>query len=268
MATAELRTGLRSVELRRTSDTWGKSFTFVINGIPIFAKGANVIPFDSFPSRVTAEKHREILQAARDANMNMVREWGGGIYESDDFYEICDELGLMVWQEFAFGGDMVPGDLAFQENVREEATQQVKRLRDHPSIVLWCGNNEIEAGWDNWADRIAYRLSIPPLQSERVWQDYVCYVSRHHQVGGLTVCRRGSLLAKFAQRKLRGARQLARQRLWRHALLGRVACAGAYRELQPAKPALHVGVRLPVFSRDAHHSHFRANQAISPSTRS
>ncbi len=173
IATSELRTGLRSVELRRTSDAWGRSFTFVINGIPIFAKGANVIPFDSFPSRVTPERHRQILQAARDANMNMVREWGGGIYESDDFYEICDELGLMVWQEFAFGGDMVPGDLAYQENVREEATQQVKRLRDHPSVVLWCGNNEIEAGWDNWADRIAYRLSIPPLQSERVWQDYV-----------------------------------------------------------------------------------------------
>ncbi len=173
IATSELKTGLRSVELRRTPDQWGKSFTFVINGLPIFAKGANVIPWDSFPSRVTPERHRQILQAARDANMNMVREWGGGIYESADFYEICDELGLMVWQEFAFGGDMVPGDLAFQENVRQEATQQVKRLRDHPSIVLWCGNNEIEAGWDNWADRIAYRLSIPPLQSERVWQDYV-----------------------------------------------------------------------------------------------
>ncbi len=173
IVTSELKTGLRSVELRRTTDTWGRSFIFVVNGIPIFAKGANVIPFDSFPSRVTPERHRQILQAARDANMNMVREWGGGIYESDDFYEICDELGLMVWQEFAFGGDMVPGDPAFQENVREEATQQVKRLRDHPSIVLWCGNNEIEAGWDNWADRIAYRLSIPPLQSERVWQDYV-----------------------------------------------------------------------------------------------
>ncbi len=173
LATSELKTGLRSVELRRVPDAWGKSFTFVINGIPIFAKGANVIPFDSFPSRVTAEQHRQVLQAARDGNMNMVREWGGGIYESDDFYEICDELGLMVWQEFAFGGDMVPGDLAFQENVRQEATQQVKRLRDHPSIVLWCGNNEVEGGWDAWADRIAFRVSISPLQSERVWQDYV-----------------------------------------------------------------------------------------------
>jgi len=173
VAAAALQTGLRSVELRRVPDPWGKSFTFVINGIPVFAKGANMIPFDSFPSRVSAPRYRQILQAARDANMNMVREWGGGIYESDDFYDLCDELGLMVWQEFMFGGDMVPGDLAFQENVREEAVQQVKRLRDHPSIVLWCGNNEIEAGWQVWADRLAFKESITPPQRERVWQDYV-----------------------------------------------------------------------------------------------
>jgi len=173
LARADLKTGLRSVELCRAPDQWGKSFTFVVNGIPIFAKGANVIPFDSFPSRVTPAHYREILQAARDANMNMVREWGGGIYESEDFYDICDELGLMVWQEFMFGGDMVPGDLAFQQNVREEAIEQVKRLRDHPSIVLWCGNNEIEAGWQVWADRLAFKESITPPQRERVWQDYV-----------------------------------------------------------------------------------------------
>ena len=173
VAEAELKTGLRSIELRRETDQWGKSFMFVVNGIPVFAKGANMIPFDSFPSRVTRQRYREILQAARDANMNMVREWGGGIYESDDFYDICDELGLMVWQEFMFGGDMVPGDLAFQDNAREEATQQVKRLRDHPSIVLWCGNNEIEAGWQVWADRLAFKESITPPERERVWQDYV-----------------------------------------------------------------------------------------------
>jgi beta-mannosidase len=173
VATASVTTGLRSVELRRASDGWGKSFTFVVNGIPVFAKGANVIPFDSFPSRVTPAQHRAILEAARDAHMNMVREWGGGIYESDDFYDICDELGLMVWQEFMFGGDMVPGDLPFQQNVREEAMQQVKRLRDHPSIVLWCGNNEIEAGWQVWADRLAFKESITPPERERVWQDYV-----------------------------------------------------------------------------------------------
>jgi beta-mannosidase len=172
-AHTEVRTGLRSIELRRVPDQWGKSFEFVVNGISVFAKGADVIPFDSFPNRVTPELHRNILQAARDAHMNMVREWGGGYYESDDFYEICDELGIMVWQEFMFGGDMVPGDVSFQENVRQEAIDQIKRLRDHPSIVIWCGNNEVETGWHHWGDRQEFKESISAEARERVWQDYV-----------------------------------------------------------------------------------------------
>jgi len=170
---AEIKTGLRSVELRRATDEWGKSFEFVVNGISVFAKGADVIPFDSFPNRVTPEIHRNVLQAARDAHMNMVREWGGGYYESDDFFDICDELGIMVWQEFMFGGDMVPGDVAFQENVRQEAVDQIKRLRDHPSIVVWCGNNEVETGWWHWGDRQEFKASISPDTRDRVWQDYV-----------------------------------------------------------------------------------------------
>ena len=172
-AHTETKTGLRSVELRRVPDQWGKSFEFVVNGISVFGKGADVIPFDSFPNRVTPEIHRNILQAARDAHMNMVREWGGGYYESDDFYDICDELGIMVWQEFMFGGDMVPGDVAFQENVRQEAIDQIKRLRDHPSIVIWCGNNEVETGWWHWGDRQDFKASISPDTRDRVWQDYV-----------------------------------------------------------------------------------------------
>jgi beta-mannosidase len=172
-ARAEAKTGLRSIELRRVPDQWGKSFEFVVNGIEVFAKGADVIPFDSFPNRVTPEIHRKILQAARDAHMNMLREWGGGYYESDDFYDICDELGLMVWQEFAFGGDMIPGDVAYQENVRVEAIDQIKRLRDHPSIVIWCGNNEVETGWYHWGDRQQFKNSISPEARDRVWQDYV-----------------------------------------------------------------------------------------------
>jgi beta-mannosidase len=172
-ARAETRTGLRSVELRRVADQWGKSFEFVVNGISVFAKGADVIPFDSFPNRVTPEIHRGILQSARDAHMNMVREWGGGYYESDDFYDICDELGIMVWQEFMFGGDMIPGDVPFQENVRQEAIDQIKRLRDHPSIVVWCGNNEVETGWWHWGDRQEFKASISPDTRDRVWQDYV-----------------------------------------------------------------------------------------------
>jgi beta-mannosidase len=170
---AELRTGLRSLELRRDPDQWGKSFTFVVNGISIFAKGADVIPFDSFMTRVTPAQHRQILQAARDAHMNMIRHWGGGYYESDDFYDICDELGIMVWQDFMFGGAMVPGDTAFQENVRAEVTEQVKRLRDHPSISLWSGNNEVEGGWKFWGDRLQFKETLTPPQRERVWQDYL-----------------------------------------------------------------------------------------------
>jgi beta-mannosidase len=172
-AHTDIRTGLRSIELRRVPDQWGKSFEFAVNGISIFGKGADVIPFDSFPNRVTPEIHRNILQAARDAHMNMVREWGGGYYESDDFYDICDELGIMVWQEFMFGGDMVPGDVAFQENVRQEAIDQIKRLRDHPSIVIWCGNNEVETGWWHWGDRQDFKAAISPDTRDRVWQDYV-----------------------------------------------------------------------------------------------
>ena len=172
-AHAEVKTGLRSVELHRVADQWGKSFEFVVNGITVFGKGADVIPFDSFPNRVTPDIHRKILQAARDAHMNMVREWGGGYYESDDFYDICDELGIMVWQEFIFGGDMIPGDVPFQENVRQEAIDQIKRLRDHPSIVIWCGNNEVETGWHHWGDRQEFKESISPAIRDRVWQDYM-----------------------------------------------------------------------------------------------
>jgi beta-mannosidase len=173
VAQAALNTGLRSIELRREVTSTGKSFAFVVNGIAIFAKGADVIPFDSFPNRVTPEIHRQILQSARDAHMNMIREWGGGIYETDDFFDICDELGIMVWQEFMFGGDMGPGGAAFQDNVKQEAIDQVERLRDHPSIVLWCGNSETETGWVHWGDRQSFKESIAPTDRDEVWQNYV-----------------------------------------------------------------------------------------------
>jgi beta-mannosidase len=175
---AEVRTGLRSLILRRDADHWGRSMEFVINGIPIFGKGADVIPFDSFPSLVTAATYRQILQSARDANMNMLREWGGGIYEMDDFYNICDELGLIVWQDFMFGGDMYPGDAEFLENVRQEAIDQVKRLRNHPSIVIWCGNNEVETGWIHWGDRQEFKAQVGQKTAEKVWQDYMVLFNR------------------------------------------------------------------------------------------
>lgn len=160
--------GLRSIVLRRQLDQWGRSFEFVVNGIPIFAKGADVIPFDSFPNRVTTADYRRILESARDANMNMIRLWGGGYYETDDYYQICDELGIMVWQDFMFGNDWQPGTYAFKQNVEAEAEDQVRRLRNHPSIVLWCGNNETEKAMD-WHGRTA----LPPKVRFQMWQDYL-----------------------------------------------------------------------------------------------
>ena len=112
------KTGLRSVVLRREPDQWGRSFEFVINGIPVFGKGADVIPFDSFPTRVTTAQYRRILQSAVDANMNMIRHWGGGHYETDEFYDLCDELGIMVWQDFMFGNDWQPGTSSAERRPR------------------------------------------------------------------------------------------------------------------------------------------------------
>ena len=158
------RTGLRTVELRQQPDKDGKSFTFVVNGVPVFMKGANWIPADSFPTRMTRDRYRQLVASARDANMNMLRVWGGGIYESDDFYELCDEMGILIWQEFMFACSMYPGDPAFLDSVRAEAADNVKRLRNHPSIVIWCGNNEIETAWQHWG----WKQNLPA----KLWDDY------------------------------------------------------------------------------------------------
>jgi beta-mannosidase len=140
----------------------------VVNGIPVFAKGADVIPFDSFPNRVITADYRRILESARDANMNMIRHWGGGYYETEEFYSICDELGIMVWQDFQFGNDWQPGTYAFKLNIEAEADDQVRRLRNHPSIVVWSGNNETEIAMD-WAPRV----SLPQEVKTQMWQDYL-----------------------------------------------------------------------------------------------
>ncbi|WP_334000162.1 hypothetical protein [Sphingomonas aurantiaca] len=105
---AQRRTGLRTVELRREKDAQGRGFAFVVNGIPVFAKGANLIPFDMFPARVPESQIRTVMAGARDANMNMIRVWGGGYYLDDAFYDIADQMGLMVWQDFMFGGAVTP----------------------------------------------------------------------------------------------------------------------------------------------------------------
>lgn len=147
VAEKEVTTGLRSLKLVRKKDQWGESFGFEINGVPVFAKGANMIPNDIFLPRVTREQYEKMVSDAANANMNMIRVWGGGIYEDDAFFELCDKYGIMVWQDFMFACAMYPGNKAFLDNVREEAIDNVVRLRNHPSIALWCGNNENALAW-------------------------------------------------------------------------------------------------------------------------
>ncbi|KTT69755.1 beta-mannosidase [Sphingomonas endophytica] len=161
---AKRRIGLRTVELIRG----GGAFGFKINGTPIFAKGANLIPFDNFPARVTPEKMRALLADAKSVNMNMIRVWGGGYYLPDAFFDAADELGLMIWSDFMFGGAVTPPDAAFRENVRIEAEQQVARVSGHPSIVLWAGGNEVLSGWENWSDRKAFKKAVGADEQERI----------------------------------------------------------------------------------------------------
>lgn len=144
-----VNTGLRDIRLliQPDEDEKGSGFGFVLNGVPIFAKGANYIPQDIFATRVTPEDNHRLILAAREANMNMIRIWGGGVYETDDFYEKCDEEGILIWQDFMFACSMYPGNEEFLANVAKEAEDQVKRLRNHPCIALWCGNNEIDLAW-------------------------------------------------------------------------------------------------------------------------
>jgi beta-mannosidase len=146
-----VKMGLRTIELRQYPDEWGKSFTFIVNGVPIFAKGSNWIPADSFPTRLTEEKLRHLIKSAVDSHQNMLRVWGGGFYEDELFYDLCDEYGVLVWQDMTFSCSVYPfGDEAFLKNVRHEIMQNVSRLRHRTSLALWCGNNEMEWGWESW----------------------------------------------------------------------------------------------------------------------
>ncbi len=140
------KVGIRTISLQ-LKNNHDFTFRFIINNKPIFAKGVNWIPADSFLPRVTKEKYETLLQYAKDAHMNIVRVWGGGFYENDIFYELCDELGLLVWQDFMFACAAYPEHKDFLKNVKNEVTQNVERLQYHPSIALWCGNNENEWLW-------------------------------------------------------------------------------------------------------------------------
>ena len=148
-----------NVTLRQEQDSIGQSFTFYRNGKPIFVKGANWIPVHSFPVLDSANRarYRHLLTSAKEAHFNMIRVWGGGIYEPDYFYHLCDSLGIMVWQDFNFSCALYPSDSAFLNNVKAEAEEQVRRIAQHPCVVLWCGNNEVKNGWEDWGWQQQYQ---------------------------------------------------------------------------------------------------------------
>ncbi len=163
-----MKHGLRTIELVQEKDAIGESFYFRLNGVPVFAKGSNMIPLHFFEERVKIADISRIIDAAIGANMNMLRIWGGGIYQPNAFYEACDEKGLLIWQDFMYACAMYPGDEAFLENARLEAIEQVQRLRNFSCLALWCGNNEINEAWNNWG----WQPRFNPDQKAYIWQSY------------------------------------------------------------------------------------------------
>ena len=165
LETITKRIGLRTLTISQEKDLWGKEFAFCINGVKIFAMGGNYIPEDCIYSRITPELQEYLLESCKRANFNCVRVWGGGYYPSDHFYDLCDEMGLIVWQDLMFACNVYDLTEEFEENITKEITENVKRLRHHASLGLWCGNNEMESAWDHW----------PEVQSESKYlrADYI-----------------------------------------------------------------------------------------------
>jgi beta-mannosidase len=152
LETQTLQLGLRILELRQEPDLWGRSFEFVVNGRRIFAKGSNWIPADSFPTRISDAQLEALIRGAAETHQNMLRVWGGGFYEEERFYDLCDKYGILVWQDCVFSCSVYPLDDAhFLANVQTEIRENVRRLRHRSSLALWCGNNEMEWGWQDWA---------------------------------------------------------------------------------------------------------------------
>ncbi len=146
----QFKSGIRTFEMVDEPDSIGRAFYFKVNGVPMYAKGANYVPEEMIETWIDVDHTIQLLEQAKDAHFNMLRVWGGGIYPSDDFFTLCDKYGILVWQDFMYAGTMYPYDEAFLENARIEAEEQVKRLASHPSLALWCGGNEISEGYYNW----------------------------------------------------------------------------------------------------------------------
>ncbi|MDE6338417.1 MAG: glycoside hydrolase family 2 protein [Muribaculaceae bacterium] len=148
--------GLRSLKMIHKPDKDGHALYFELNGKPVFAKGVDMVPLDNFLPRITKEKYEKHVLDAKAVNMNMIRVWGGGVYEDDYFYDLCDRNGILVWQDFMFACSTYPADSVFLDNVRKEAIDNVKRLRNHCSIALWCGNNECQDVYYGWGGKHKY----------------------------------------------------------------------------------------------------------------
>jgi beta-mannosidase len=162
--------GVRTIEIVQEKDDVGESFYFKLNGVPVFMKGANYIPSDMMIPRVSEETYEHLLRTVAESNMNMLRICGCTIYEKDIFYDLCDQYGILIWQDFMFACNMVPAQAALIENIRKEAEENIIRLRNHPCIALWCGNNENLVGWYNWRWKERYGYSSE--DSIELWQTY------------------------------------------------------------------------------------------------
>lgn len=145
-----LRIGLRTISISQKDDLWGKSFAIMVNGVEIFAMGANYIPEDNIIARCSKEKTEKLIKSCIDANFNIIRVWGGGYYPEDYFFDLCDEYGLIVWQDLMFACSAYIMTEEFRENIKQEISQNMRRIRHHAALGLWCGNNEMELAWNEW----------------------------------------------------------------------------------------------------------------------
>jgi beta-mannosidase len=160
--------GVRTLELVQKPDEIGHTFQFELNGVPVFMKGSNIIPSETLTPAVTKETYQKMIDNTVAANMNMLRVWGGAIYEEDLFYQLCDQNGILVWQDFMFACAMQPGDEAHLKNIELEAEYNIKRLRNHPSLALWCGDNENLMAWNKWG----WKERFEPEVADFIWSSY------------------------------------------------------------------------------------------------
>ena len=165
--------GVRTIEVVRELDSIGHSFYFKVNGKPIFIKGSNHVPPDALPTRINDEQYRQLIKDAVDAHHNLLRVWGGAIYENPIFYDLCAENGLLVWQDFMYACSMYPGDPEFLENIKLETAEVVKQLRNNPALAMWCGNNELLWGWMEWGWPHDKNLNITKSDSTEIFQNYL-----------------------------------------------------------------------------------------------